>query len=44
MHTISYLMRFLYGLFFIISGVIIIYLIVKRIKNRGKEGFEERDN
>ena len=44
MEKIPFLMMFVYGAFFAISGIIIIYLIVQRIKNRGKEGFEERDN
>ena len=38
------LMIFIYGSFFTISGIIIIYLIIKRVKKRNKEGFEERDN
>ena len=38
------LMIFIYGSFFTISGIIIIYLIIKRVKKRGREGFEERDN
>jgi flagellar biosynthesis protein FliR len=44
MDTVPYLTIFVYGSFFTISGIIIIYLIMKRLKNRGKEGFEERDN
>lgn len=38
------LMLFLYAAFIIITVGIVIYLIVKRVKNKGKEGFEERDN
>jgi len=42
--TFSFLLVLFYGAFFITSLVIIIYLIIKRIKNKGKEGFEMRDN
>ncbi|MGB0934326.1 MAG: hypothetical protein ACPGU5_08585 [Lishizhenia sp.] len=34
----------IYGFIFILSVFIVIHLIYKRIKNKGKEGFEERDN
>jgi prolipoprotein diacylglyceryltransferase len=34
----------LYGLFLFITAIIIIYLIIKRIRNRDNEGFEKRDN
>ena len=44
METLPFFMMFLYGSFFTITAVIVIYLVVKRIKNRGNEGFEERDN
>ena len=44
MEVIPMLMLLFYILFFGISAVIIIYLIIKRIQNRGNEGFEERDN
>jgi len=42
--AISILIFLLYLLFFGACAVIIIYLIIKRIQNRGNEGFEERDN
>ena len=42
--TMPVIMMLLYGAFFLLSVVIVIYLIIKRIKTRGKEGFEERDN
>ncbi|MDO6737319.1 hypothetical protein [Wenyingzhuangia sp. 2_MG-2023] len=41
---IGFFMLFVYGSFFLVSLVIVIYLIAKRLKNDGKEGFEERDN
>lgn len=44
MEGIGMLMLFLYAAFIIITVGIVIYLIVKRVKNKGKEGFEERDN
>jgi|GEM_PF-2248146 len=44
METIPYMMMFIYIAFFTISAVIVIYLIIKRIKNQGKKEFEERDN
>jgi hypothetical protein len=44
MEILPFFMMFVYGAFFSVSGIIIIYLIVQRINNRGKEGFEERDN
>jgi len=42
--AVPLLIGFLYFLFFGACAVIIIYLIIKRIKERGNEGFEERDN
>ena len=44
MDSIPILMFFIYGGFFLVSFVIIIYLIVQRIKTKGKEDFEQRDN
>jgi hypothetical protein len=44
MEIVPIFMFLLYFGFFAICAVIIVYLIVKRINNRGKEGFEERDN
>ena len=44
MDPIPMLLLLFYILFFGTSAVIIIYLIIKRIQNRGNEGFEERDN
>ncbi len=41
---VAILIWVLYALFFGISALIIVYLIYKRIKNRGKENFEQRDN
>ncbi len=43
METISSLMMFFYGISFVMSTVIVAYLIIKRIK-KGKEDFEDRDN
>lgn len=40
----SSLLILLYASFWVVTLVIIVYLIIKRIKNKGKEGFEERDN
>ncbi|HLP05047.1 MAG TPA: hypothetical protein VK152_06435 [Paludibacter sp.] len=34
----------LYGLSFIVLFILLVYLVIKRIKNRGKEDFEKRDN
>ena len=31
-------------LFGVVSAVIIIYLVIKKIQNKGKEDFEQRDN
>ena len=35
---------YVYGLIWIIVIILIIYLIIKRLKNRGSENFEKRDN
>ena len=42
--VIALLIGLLYFLFFGACAIIIIYLIIKRLQNRGNEGFEERDN
>ena len=44
MEAIPIMLLLFYILFFGVSAVIVIYLIIKRIQNRGNEGFEERDN
>lgn len=44
METVPFLMAIVYGLLFGVSFIIVIYLIVQRIRNRGKEDFEKRDN
>lgn len=41
---LSFFILFLYIAGIIVTGGIIFYLIIKRIQNRGNEGFEERDN
>lgn len=32
------------GVFILVCVVLLIYLVFKRIKEKGNEGFEERDN
>jgi len=44
MQILSNLMVFAYASFLTITIAIVIFLIIKRVKNKGKEGFEERDN
>lgn len=40
MHYVLYF----YGAIFVIVAVILVFLIVKRIKDKKKETFEKRDN
>ena len=40
----SSIILYVYGLIWIIVIILIIYLIIKRLKNRGSEDFEKRDN
>jgi hypothetical protein len=42
--TLSQLITFAYGLFFITCFVIVIALVFKRIKEKKTEDFEQRDN
>jgi len=44
MEMLPFIPMILYGIFILITIVIVIYLIVKRIQTRGKEDFEHRDN
>jgi len=44
MEILPWLPSILYGLFIVVTIVIVIYLIIQRIKTRGKEDFEHRDN
>ncbi len=40
----SEIILYVYGLIWFIVVVLIIYLIIKRLKNRSSEDFEKRDN
>ena len=40
----SFLILGIYAAFLIITIGVIIYLVIKRIQNKGKEDFEYRDN
>ena len=40
----SNVILYIYGLIWIIVIILIIYLIIKRLKNRDSENFEKRDN
>ena len=42
--SVGVFLMFLYASFVVVTAGILVYLIVKRIKNKGNEGFEERDN
>jgi len=40
----SNIVLYIYGLVWIIVIILIIYLIIKRLKNRSSEDFEKRNN
>jgi hypothetical protein len=44
MESVPFFIVGLYGLVFLISGLIIVWLIVKRIRDKKGERFEDRSN